>query len=317
MPKLSIIVPVYNVEKYIEKCLQSLTNQTMKDYEIILVNDGTKDNSEEVIRNYINCHKEIDIKYFKKENGGLASARNYGVKQATGKYLSFIDPDDYIDEHLYQNLEQYMDDEIDVIKFKMKTVDESGNIIENLDGPIFETCTGEEGYQKLCGKENFLDPACIYLYRREFFLENQFEYRLTYHEDFGLTSLILVKAKSLVSTNIYGYFYLQTTNSLTRSKESEKNIARAKDMLAHYDYMIQKIENYPVQKQTKELIRRYYTNSVILKAEELRGQTEEFRKYRKEIQKRKLYRNIKPYNVKQLIKRILLKININLYLKMR
>lgn len=315
MPKLSIIVPVYNAEKYIEKCLQSLEKQTMKDFEIIVVNDGTKDNSEEVIKKYMEEHKELNIQYLQKENGGLASARNYGVKYATGKYLSFIDADDYIDENLYKNLEKYMDEDIDLIKFKMQTVNEKGEILEKLDGPVFDICTGEDAYKKLCTIDSFIDPACIYLYRRKFFINNNFEYRLIYHEDFGLTSLIIVKAKSFVSTNIYGYYYLQSHNSLTRENDYSKNILRAKDVLNHYDNMIEKIEKYDINEETKKIVKRYYTNTVILKADTLKG--EDLENYINEIKKRKMYKNIKPNNIKQLIKRLILRFNVKLYLKMR
>ena len=315
MPKVSIIIPVYNVEKYIKKCLESLAEQTLQDFEIIIVNDGTKDNSEEIILNYQKEHPEMPIKYLKKENGGLASARNYGVKFATGKYISFFDPDDYLDKDLYKNLEKYMDDNIDVIKFKMQTVDINGKILEKLDGPVFEKCTGEEAFKKLCIFDKFIDPACIYLYKREFFIENNFEYKLRYHEDFGLTPLIIIQAKSFVSTNIYGYFYLQTEESLTRSKDTKKDIARAKDMLEHYDNMKQLIDVYEIKKETKEIVKKYYTNSVILKASTLSGQ--EQNKYIKEIKKRELYKNIKPTNLKQAVKRIMLKFSVRLYLKMR
>lgn len=315
MPKISIIVPVYNVEKYIKKCLQSLAKQTMQDFEVIIVNDGSKDNSEDIIKKFINNHREMKINYVKKENGGLASARNYGIQYATGKYLSFIDADDYIDEKLYQNLEPYIDDEIDMIKFKMMTVNEQGEEIEKLEGPVFEKCTGEEAYKKLCVEEKFLDPACIYLYRKDFFMAHDFQYRLTFHEDFGLTSLIVVNAKSFVSTNIYGYYYLQSDNSLTRSNDYEKDKARAKDVLNHYDNMIESIKQYNITEETKELVKRYYTNTVILKAETLKNN--DFKEYIKEVKKRKLYQNIKPENLKQRIKRILLKTNIKIYLKMR
>ena len=315
MPKISIIIPVYNVEKYIEKCLESLANQTMQDFEIIIVNDGTKDNSEEIIMNYKKSNPNMIIKYLKKENGGLASARNYGVKYATGKYLSFIDPDDYLDNNLYRNLERYMDEDIDVIKFKMQTVDIYGKIIEKLNGPVFEKCTGEEAFEKLCTNDKFIDPACIYLYRREFFVENNFEYKLRYHEDFGLTSLIIIQAKSFISTNYYGYYYLQTEESLTRSKDIKKDILRAKDMLEHYDNMTQLIDIYKIKEKTKALVKRYYTNSVILKANTLKGK--EQKEYINEIKKRKLYKNIVSSDLKQFIKRIILKNSVKLYLKMR
>ncbi len=82
MPKVSIIVPVYNVENYIDKCLESLVNQTLQDIEIIVVNDGSTDNSEIIIKSYIDKYPE-KIKYITKQNGGLSDARNYGMKYAT------------------------------------------------------------------------------------------------------------------------------------------------------------------------------------------------------------------------------------------
>ncbi len=315
MPKISVIIPVYNTEKYIEKCLESLAGQTMQDFEVIIVNDGSTDNSKKVIKDYMK-NSNLDIRYLEKENGGLASARNYGVEKALGKYISFLDSDDYLDKNLFSNLEKYIDEDIDLIKFKMKTVDEKENVIEKLDGPVFDVCTGEEGYKKLCTTDKYMDPACIYLYRREFFLENNFKYKLRYHEDFGLTSLIMIQAKSFVSTEFFGYNYLQTEESLTRGKDYKKDVDRAKDMLAHYDNMITLIDAYyNISDETKDLVKRYYTNSVVLKADTLKG--EDKKRYIKEIKDRFMYRNIKPENLKQKVKRILLKYNVSLYLKMR
>ena len=315
MSKISVIIRVYNTEKYIEKCLKSLEKQTMQDFEIVVVNDGSTDESGRVIKNYMRKTR-LKIKYLEKENGGLASARNYGLERALGKYISFLDSDDYLDENLFSKLEKYMDEDIDLIKFKMKTVDEKGNVIEKLDGPVFNVCSGEEGYKKLCTTDKYMDPACIYLYRREFFVENNFKYKLRYHEDFGLTSLIMIQAKTFVSTGIFGYNYLQTGESLTRGKDYKKDIERAKDMLAHYDNMIAVIDAYyNVSNETKDLVKRYYTNSVVLKADTLKG--EDKKRYIKEIKSRFMYRNIKPENLKQKVKRILLKYSVNLYLKMR
>ncbi len=315
MPKISVIVPVYNTEKYIEKCLKSLDDQTMKDFEVVIVNDGSKDESERAIKNYMR-RTRMNIKYLKKENGGLASARNYGVERASGKYISFLDSDDYLDKDTFYLLEQYIDKDIDLIKFKMKTVNEKEEVLEKLDGPVFDVCKGEEGYKKLCTTDKYMDPACIYLYRREFFVENNFKYKLRYHEDFGLTSLIIVQAKTFVSTDIFGYNYLQTEESLTRAKDYNKDIERAKDMLAHYDNMIPTVNAYTnISAETKALVKRYYTNSVILKANKLKGK--ERKQYIKEIKNRFMYRNIKPENLKQKLKRILLKYSVNLYLKMR
>ncbi len=102
MPKVSIIVPVYNVEEYLERCLDSLVNQTLKDIEIIIVNDGSTDGSKEKIQKYINKYK--NIVYLEKENGGLSSARNYGIPYAKGEYIGFVDSDDYVELTMYEKM---------------------------------------------------------------------------------------------------------------------------------------------------------------------------------------------------------------------
>ena len=103
MPKVSVIVPVYNVEKYIEKCLNSLVNQTLEDIEIIVVNDGSTDGSEKIIKNF-QANNPNKIIYLKKENGGLSDARNYGMLFATGEYIAFLDSDDYIELDMYKTM---------------------------------------------------------------------------------------------------------------------------------------------------------------------------------------------------------------------
>ena len=102
MPKVSVIVPVYNVEKYITDCLESLVNQTLDDLEIIIVNDGSNDGSDRIIKKY---EKRYDnIKYVKKENGGLSDARNYGMNYAIGEYVAFLDSDDFVDKTIYEKM---------------------------------------------------------------------------------------------------------------------------------------------------------------------------------------------------------------------
>ena len=103
MPEVSVIVPVYNVEKYLEKCLNSLVNQTLENIEIIIVNDGTKDNSEEIIKKFIEKYPQ-KIVYLKKENGGLSDARNFGIPYAKGEYIAFLDSDDYVEKDIYKEM---------------------------------------------------------------------------------------------------------------------------------------------------------------------------------------------------------------------
>lgn len=103
MPKVSVIVPIYNVEKYLEKCINSLLSQTLEDIQIILVNDGSKDNSGNIAREYEKNNKNRII-YIEKENGGLSDARNYGLKYATGDFIAFLDSDDYIEKNAYEEM---------------------------------------------------------------------------------------------------------------------------------------------------------------------------------------------------------------------
>ncbi len=103
MPKVSIIVPIYNVEKYLERCLESLISQTLEDIQIILVNDGSLDTSGEIAKKYASKYKN-KVVYLEKENGGLSDARNYGIPYAEGEYIAFLDSDDYIERNTYEEM---------------------------------------------------------------------------------------------------------------------------------------------------------------------------------------------------------------------
>ena len=196
MKLISVIIPIYNTQKYLKKCIDSVECQSYNNIEIILVNDGSTDSSEKIIQPYL--QKYENIKYYKKENGGLSDARNYGIPYATGEYIAFLDSDDYVDLDTYEK------------------VDENYNETEKVYGPIFEEKTGEEAFNTLYYQDVMLQPAWLYLYKTEFWKENNFEYPLgKLHEDFALTSLIMLKAKKVSSTNVYGYYYYQSSSSIT------------------------------------------------------------------------------------------------------
>ncbi len=331
MGKVSIIVPVYNTGTKLKKCLDSLVNQTVKDIEIIIINDGSTDNSEEVIKEYIkNNSKEnedktesnssensnsVKIEFYSKENEGIAKTRNYGIEKATSDYILFVDSDDYINKKLVEKLLPYIEQNIDLIKFKLQRVNENGEILEKTDGPVFEKTTGQEGFNKLYSQDVLLDSPCVYLIKKELFKKNNFTFKRTYHEDFGLMPLVIVSAKNIVSTPYYLYSYVQSSNSLMRNDDYNKTLKRIEDVWFHYDNAMNKIEKMNLEKTTKENIKIYYTNATILKIYELKE--EDQKQFIQEIKKRKMYKNIKTRNLKQLIKRYLLKFNIKLYIKMR
>ena len=103
MPKVSVIVPIYNVEKYLHRCLDSLVSQELQDIEIILVNDGSTDDSGDIAKEYAKKYN-AKVKYLEKENGGLSDARNFGIPYATGEYIAFLDSDDYIEKNAYKEM---------------------------------------------------------------------------------------------------------------------------------------------------------------------------------------------------------------------
>lgn len=132
MPKISVIIPVYNVEKYLPQCLDSITQQTFKDIEIICINDGSLDNSPAILEEYSN--KDSRIKIINQQNKGLSEARNTGINEAKGEYISFVDSDDYIEINTYEKIAKYLDSKTELICFGTNIIGD--NNIPNLSSQI-------------------------------------------------------------------------------------------------------------------------------------------------------------------------------------
>ena len=314
MKKLSIIVPVYNTEKHLKKCFDSIINQNNSEIEVVVINDGSTDNSEVIIKEYTEQYKDV-FKYYKKDNSGVADTRNFGIEKATGEYIMFLDSDDYIDKKLYDNIKKYIDENVELIKYKMQRVDENDKILEIVPGATFDKITGEEGFNKLYGTDVLLDSPCVYVIKKDIFTRDNLKFKVgTEHEDFGLIPFVIVLAKSMVSTNFYGYYYVQSKGSLMRNENYQKTIKRVYDALGHYDNAKEYSQEINISKLTHDNIMIYYTNAVILKARDLKE--EERKKYLEELKKRKVFKNIKVRNLKQMIQKILLMIDMNLYLKL-
>ncbi len=315
MNKVSIIVPVYNMEKYIERCLDSLLLQDMNRVEILVVDDGSTDETSNIISNYQKRFPNR-INYFYKDNEGLSEARNVGIKLAKNEYVMFVDPDDYIEFDLVQNLKKYMDDNIDLVKYKMRKVDNDGHEIEKISGPVFGKLSGEEAFNTLAFEDVLLDSACIYLIKKELFIKNNFEFaKGAEHEDFGLIPIIIVKSGNVISIPFYGYNYVQTEGSITRNADYTRTLKRFYDALMHYDNMINYIKHQEITERTMKNMKTYYTNAILLKLKQLNK--EDMKKAIQEIKARKMQNNIQINNVKQLLKRLIIGINIKLYLKMK
>lgn len=280
----SIIVPIYNVEKYLKKCIDSLINQTYSPYEIILVNDGTKDNSQQIIDEYVEKYPKL-IKGYIKENGGLSDARNFGIKKATGDYLVFVDSDDYIKLDLLETLNNNITDNEDVLGYGLIVVDNNYNELEVINKAIFNTTIGEKALINLIEGKNFFETAWTYAYNLKFWNENKFEYvKGRYHEDFGLTPNILVKAKKVKTLDYAGYYYYQNDNGIIRNGNMEKTIIKAYDMLYYFDFHMKNTVVLIKDKNIKSVFASYLANAVINKVNELEGI--EQKKYILELNKR-------------------------------
>ena len=291
--KFSIIIPVYNVEKYIKKCLESITNQTYSNFEAIIVNDGTKDNSQNIIDEF--CKKDSRFKSYIKENGGLSDARNYGVKHATGDYIIFVDSDDYIEKNLLLNLNNIIEqDKIDIIRYNLNVVDEEGNLIKKNDN-IKQT--GD--FIKNILSNRFVEPAWLYAYNKNFYLKNKFSFpKGKIHEDFYLTLLILDKAKSIKILNYNGYNYVQRDSGIMGNSNYEKTKKYVRDFFEHNTYHNKNIKN--------KYILSYSNRSLIFKLSELNK--EDLDDYLNKIKENGVIKKIKALNYKELL------VNIYIYL---
>ena len=208
--KVSIIVPVYNTGKYLRKCLDSLVKQDFSDYEIIVVNDGSRDNSAEIIAEYVS--KYDNVKGFLKENGGLSSARNYGIKKASGKYITFVDSDDYVEVNFLKELyEAITSDDSDIAVCEFSYVYENGNS---------QRSYSNLNYTSDSLKKYLLTPpmAPIRMFKKELFNYLKFKEGI-YYEDLDLCPKLVKYAKKISFVDLSLYNYLMRDNSIMHQKE--------------------------------------------------------------------------------------------------
>lgn len=225
MCKISIIVPVYNVERYLDKCISSILEQSFTDFELIIVNDGSKDNSGRICDEYKDS--DLRIKVIHQENRGLSVARNVGIEIARGKYITFIDSDDFIHpnmlEILYNNILQNKAD-ISICDYHL--VYEGKEVSQKFGDNKIRVYNNIEGVKKIIEKsEASMIIACSKLYRRSLF--DNIRYPVgKYHEDEFVTYKLLYKSTKIVVTDAKLYYYLKRSNSITGSNYSIKRLEK-------------------------------------------------------------------------------------------
>ena len=316
--KISVIIPVYNVEKYINKCVDSIINQTYKNLEIILVDDGSTDNSGKICEEY----KIIDhrIKVVHKENGGLSDARNKGIEIATGRYIGFVDSDDYIEKDMYSNLLNELkvnNADISVCKYKKVTEDYNKcDYVQSYENKIriLDNITAIE----LLISDSYMDNyAWNKLYKKELFENVRYPYGKKM-EDLGTTYKIFDRAKKIVYTNYIGYFYLQRKNSILHSIDTDF-VKDLKELIN--ERYIDIINKYPELKVKADINRLKYikiyfmhiaknNRSELIKEKEYKEEYEFFKKNYKKYKKELL-----KYSFKENILYCIFNYNLKLFLK--
>lgn len=208
---ISVIVPIYNVEAYLEKCILSIVNQTYQELEIILVNDGSTDRSGDICKKF---EADKRIKLINKANGGLSDARNKGLECATGEYIAFIDSDDYVHPQMFEIMHKFMQKEqADVVACNFQKVTENEIVTYkslNSNNLSFEIFDKEEA---LCQIDKVFVIACNKLYRREIFSMIRFT-KGRLHEDEFVIHHILNRCDKIVVLNTPLYYYVQRDNSI-------------------------------------------------------------------------------------------------------
>lgn len=220
---ISIIIPVYNVEKYLNKCIDSIINQTYKNIEIILVDDGSMDNSGKICDEY--ARKDKRVKVIHKENGGVSDARNFGIDNSNGQYIAFVDSDDYIAndyvEYLYKILKENKAD-ISCCNFEYVYNDKEKKETENQKENLY-VYNQLESLKELLYQRNIDTSLWAKLIRKDLFDDVRFPYGEIY-EDFAVFYKILLKIEKIVYSNIKKYFYIQREKSILSTNFGKKDL---------------------------------------------------------------------------------------------
>lgn len=216
--KVSVIVPVYGVEKYIDKCLNSLVKQSLKEIEVIVVNDGTKDNSQKIVDKYVKKYPD-KIKSYIKENGGQGSARNYGLKKASGEYIGYVDSDDFVEKDMYKKLyNKAKENNYDIVVCGNYNVSEDYQN-KNIDAFINNYNTDLENI--------FFGKMAVWnkIYKRDILIKNKLEFKeKVWYEDLAFTLKAIMNSNTFAFIDEPLYDYLIREGSTMNNSNVQRNL---------------------------------------------------------------------------------------------
>lgn len=309
--KFSIIVPVYNTEKYVLRCLESIAKQTYENYEVIIINDGSYDNSLKLIKNYIKDKVKFEV--ITQNNAGLSVARNNGIKKVTGDYILFVDSDDYLELDLLNNLNSKLKEKsVDVLKYNLKIITPNKKTVNK--SYSFTNLKFDEAINLLL-QDKYWEPAWLYCFKTSFWQKYNFNFTPgKLHEDFGLIPLVLMAAESISSYDFIGYNYVLRENSITNNITREKAWQKFNDTLYFYRTNLSIIDNcYNIDIDTKKFLKSFYANGIINRAKDLNYQ--DVKKSLKIMKTIGVFDNLIADSIKHKLKKVIYKSFPNLLIR--
>lgn len=257
---LTVVIPVYNVEKYLKRCIDSILIQEWKNYNILLVDDGSTDNSPKICDDYVKSYDFISVIH--KENGGLSEARNTGVCSANGEYVYFPDSDDWIEPQTFKELAEVLESqEFDIVSFNREFVkgEEDPIVSDPLVTQVFE---GKDAFVQMLKHSNITGFANDKIYKKSLFTDNNISFpKGKYYEDLGTNYKLFLSAETVFATNQKYYHYLiDNPDSITQSWNEQK----FSDMFEFYkDIFYSDFVRSRLNQEELQISQLYYVNGLI------------------------------------------------------
>ena len=249
MNKVSIIIPVYNASSYIEKCVKSVLKQTYKNIEIILINDGSTDNSLEIIKKISKENEKV--KYYNQKNIGVAKTRNNGIKYSSGEYIMFIDNDDYIDSDYVENFVKALDKDTDYVFGGYRRVDLQGNTIYS---KTFKN--------KPWSYYMFVTPWGK-IYKKRFLIENNIEFLpVKMGEDIYFTITAISYSTNHKIIDYIGYNWLDNSESVSNTLHKKNNNQNKDDLISLFKNILKKVNKKYIE-ENKIIIKYFFLKTII------------------------------------------------------
>lgn len=257
---LTVVIPVYNIEKHLKRCVESVLAQEWHNYDILLVDDGSTDSSPQICDDYAKVYDFISVIH--KKNGGLSAARNTGISNAEGEYVYFPDPDDWIEPNTFSELSDVIEElTYDIISFNREFVTSEEDKLISAKSRI-QKLSGKQALLEMLKQSDVTGFANDKIYRKKLFLDNDIEFPVgKYYEDLGTNYKLFLKATKVYVTNQKYYHYLITNpDSITQSWNEQK----LQDMFGFYrEIYYSPLIREKFEELEIEILQAFYINGLI------------------------------------------------------